>query len=84
MIYILGFGFDKYNIERLGLGDNYVRGRTVLFTNMDDHNRVNKRVEKMFGTGVALSARQLTVEKSVRKVYDALNVDFESFDDLVQ
>jgi hypothetical protein len=51
-VYILGYGFDENNSERLGLNNSLRDGRNfnkcVHFTNFEDNNRVNKRASKIF------------------------------------
>jgi len=93
-VYILGYGFDQNNNKRLGLTEslnskNWL-GKTVLFTNYSDINSINKSVSKMmFGTydgfiGKAIrTEKDLPVyycEKSTRNVYEALELDFDSFE----
>jgi hypothetical protein len=44
VVYILGFGFDRQNVERLGMANlmpNRMPGRTVFLTNYGGHNRVS-------------------------------------------
>jgi hypothetical protein len=44
VVYILGFGFDRQNVERLGMANlrpNKRPGRTVFLTNFGGHNRVS-------------------------------------------
>ena len=87
-VFILGYGFDEHNSERLGLRD-YLRHtvspgfKSVAFTNFEDRGTVNKRASKLFYGGVAkemlAGGHQLVdrYEKSVRNTYDALAWDFD-------
>jgi hypothetical protein len=90
-VYILGYGFDENNSGRLNLSQHLHYGRnekSVLFTNFGDINRVNKRVSKvLFGhTGNSFNPpvgriERLDYEKSVRDVYQALELDFDSLEE---
>jgi hypothetical protein len=46
-VYILGYGFDENNSRLLNLHDSLhigkAQGKTILFTNFNDHNLVNKK-----------------------------------------
>jgi hypothetical protein len=91
-VYILGYGFDPNNSQRLGLAQSlrYDIGsdKRVFFTNFGDINRVNKRASKIFfgnarhfpvaGTFVEESVGSYYYEKSRRDVYEALELDFEA------
>ncbi len=93
-VYILGYGFDKNNSARLGLRESFDyeknNNKSVFFTNLGDINRVNKRVSKLiFGRDNQIYAGSPAVERtgnsnlyerSVRDVYEALELDFESFE----
>jgi hypothetical protein len=94
-VYILGYGFDENNSERLALRDNlgYEKNvKEVLFTNFGNIERVNKRASKLFfgnmnhfssqGPGLEHSDRRYHYERSTRNVYDALNLDFESLEEI--
>jgi hypothetical protein len=93
-VYILGYGFDENNSKLLGL-DKALRlsvgtGKSVLFTNFGDSNRVNKMASRLiFGRpDMLLSTKPAVIgslqdegylcEKSTRDVYGALAVDFDS------
>jgi hypothetical protein len=94
-VYILGYGFDELNSRRLELDRAlYYEGSTkcVLFTNFRDINRINKRASNLFfHRPNAFSADGMQVEgsiqggyyyeKSVRDVYEALALDFDSLED---
>jgi hypothetical protein len=94
-VYILGYGFDENNSERLGLPKclYYERApnKFVLFTNFGDISRVNKRASNLlfhnmrhFPSGGSLVEQSDGVyhyERSVRNVYDALALDFESLEE---
>jgi hypothetical protein len=91
-VYILGYGFDKNNSDRLGLPRqlNYVRtqGTFVFFTNFRDINRVTKRASEVyFGRPNQFAPGHLIevagsnhYERSLRDVYEALELDFDWFD----
>jgi hypothetical protein len=97
-IYILGFGFDRQNCERIGLVPASLqvpsgqKPRSILFTNFQDSNRVNKAASKMFmGNSDAFVHKLPNVdhrgtggnyhEKSIRNCYDALALDFDEFEE---
>ena len=85
-IYILGFGFDYRNCDRIGLVNllqNGNRSRRVLFTNYGDIGSVNKRAAQAMGVSESsfidrkyLEVGNITFEKSVVDVYRALSQDF--------
>lgn len=53
-IFILGFGFDDRNCERLGFNNDFVSNsacQSICFTNYGDSDKINKRVNKLFGLG---------------------------------
>jgi hypothetical protein len=92
IVYILGFGFDKNNIVRIGLDGVTRNGRKrVLMTNFQNHGRINKRADRLLFSGASIFARdrnaeiavhdQLIVEKSAKSVYEALAIDFEEIDE---
>jgi len=90
VIYVLGFGFDSNNVDRLNIG-NYLKvaaerqmGVQIMYTNKDDSNRVNKAAGRAFSGnshGLMSTLSQvnpfLLCERSVRNVYDALSLDFD-------
>lgn len=50
-IYILGYGFDKNNSDRLGLNESLTHPKSpihVFFTNFGDKQAINKRVSQLF------------------------------------
>jgi len=87
-IFILGYGFDQENSDRLNLRE-YLRHTmspgfsSVAFTNYEDRGQVNKRASKVFYGAIApeILANGHTLvsryEKSVRNTYDALAWDFD-------
>ena len=90
-VYILGYGFDENNSRLLNLYDNLhmgkIQGKTILFTNFNDHNLVNKKASRVItgspramlaGAPEIIEQLELTCEKSRRTVYDALAFDFDS------
>jgi len=91
-VYILGYGFDANNSERLGLPGSlhYEHNKkSVVFTNFRDVNRVNKRASKIFfgnmthfgpGSPTVEGSRDAYYEKSVRDVYEAFELDFDAFE----
>jgi hypothetical protein len=85
-IYILGYGFDEHNSERLNLRGHLAYGvdskKFVSFTNFGDINQVNKRASNVFfGNQKSLPPGVYSAmdryEKSNRNVYDALQLDFD-------
>jgi hypothetical protein len=93
-VYILGYGFDKNNNERLFLKDlldsHPEQQKHVHFTNYLDSNKINKRAARLFALDfdsffpnkpgvVGEPYERFFYEKSVRNVYQALEKDFESF-----
>jgi hypothetical protein len=94
-IYILGYGFDPLNSERLGMAtslrlDKQSTHKSVLLTNFGDSNRINKVASRLF---FGDSTRLLGVtslgdplesnfycEKSTRDVYEALALDFDAIE----
>lgn len=91
-VYILGYGFDANNSERLGLPTSlhYEHNKkSVVFTNFRDINRVNKRASKVFfgnmnhfgpGGATVEGSRDAYYEKSVRDVYEAFELDFDALE----
>jgi hypothetical protein len=91
-VYILGYGFDENNSDRLDLPRllHYERAKEkyVFFTNFGDINRVTKRASKIFfgrsnqfAPGVLVeSGGSNRYERSFRNVYEALELDFDQFD----
>ena len=51
VVYIPGYGFDENNSRLLNLHDSLhtgkVQGKTILFTNFNDHNLVNKKASRL-------------------------------------
>jgi hypothetical protein len=91
VIYILGFGFDENNSRRIGLSDlGHPPQKSIMFTNFEDIETVNKRASKLFFNRYNnFSVQRLwgdpsanyMIEKSNRNVYDALEKDFFSLED---
>jgi hypothetical protein len=91
-VYILGYGLDPNNSERIGLPKSLHYGtskKSVMFTNYGDINRVNKRASKVFfgaqnqfnpGGHSIVAQRDALYERSIRDVYEALELDFEPFE----
>jgi hypothetical protein len=91
-IYILGYGSDEHNSRLLDLPtslDLEKTDKTVMFTNLENHNLVNKKASRVFfGRPDRLLADKPAImgsetdgylcEKSIRNVYDALAFDFDS------
>jgi hypothetical protein len=87
VVYILGYGFDPNNSDRIGLDGLFKRRRTVMFTNFGDINTVNKRASNQFfndpshfleSTLYRLPGSGSYGEKSVRTVYEAFEKDFDA------
>lgn len=96
VVYILGYGFDEINSRRLGLrtslgSPNFSMSRSVLITNFQNSNRINKRISRLFfGHPNAFIDRDIVdatsshlpyFEKSARDVYGALALDFDALED---
>jgi hypothetical protein len=89
-IFVLGYGFDEHNSERLNLREYLrhtaeLRERRVAFTNFQDINQINKRASNLFyGNSKAFppggNAFADRYEKSIRNTYDALAMDFDLAD----
>jgi hypothetical protein len=85
VLYILGYGFDDNNSRRIGLdpGPDHPE-RAIMFTNYGNLNTVNKAASRLFtrtpdyftGDTVFRSAHKGYIEKSERKVYEAIEKDF--------
>jgi len=96
-IYVLGFGFDRKNCERIGLDPVNLRPsigmpKSILFTNHENSNRVNKAASKAFTSHAdAFLGEKLTNdsrgglgnyhEKSTRDCYGALALDFDEIEE---
>jgi hypothetical protein len=94
-VYVLGYGFDVANSDRLEL-PKLLRYRpakklVVLFTNYGDSNVVNKRASRLFTdhfddflppkTLWQSGSSSYYCEKSTKTVYDALASDFDSVEE---
>jgi hypothetical protein len=89
-IFILGYGFDENNSDRLNLRETLrhdvrLADKRIAFTNWQDINQVNKRASKLFyGSRQYFPpggpAIQDHYEKSIRNTYDALAMDFDLAD----
>jgi hypothetical protein len=91
-VFILGYGFDEFNNERLDLANLFQdagRSREVMFTNFGGLKRVGKSASRImlgkpfrFVPGVPVDGEGIgtTFEVSEKNVYDALEQDFESFE----
>jgi hypothetical protein len=89
-VFILGYGFDEHNSERLNLRKYLAHSATpgyylVAFTNYQDINQINKRASKvLYGNPQSWQhgkvAMQDRYEKSIRNTYDALAMDFDLAD----
>jgi hypothetical protein len=90
-LYILGYGFDQNNSDRLNLQyllhRQQLRDKHVFFTNFGNVNRVNKRASVLFfgdtqhflpsGSQVEAVTNNFYYERSFRDVYEALELDFD-------
>jgi hypothetical protein len=87
-VYILGYGFDKNNSDRLALNSalkyKVADNKRVYFTNYGDSNRVNRRASQVFFSNPSHFNRDHpnantppTYQRSTRNVYDAFELDFE-------
>lgn len=87
VVYILGYGFDENNNDRVGLTKldvNDLEFKSILFTNFRDMNTINKSVSRLFlGTPRHFTVEpiwekdEVYIEKSTRNVYDAFAMDFD-------
>jgi hypothetical protein len=89
-IYIFGYGFDQVNNKWLNLSEllNVSRNsKTVMFTNYNNSGIINKISAHLFALhpnellpegGRIIPNRNSVAEKSVRDVYEALALDFDS------
>jgi hypothetical protein len=93
VIYILGYGFDENNNDRIGLTQldvNEIEFTSILFTNYRDMNTINKSVSRLFlGSPRHFTletiwdkSNEVYIEKSTRNVYDALAMDFDPLETL--
>ncbi|MGB8325158.1 MAG: hypothetical protein WCE52_19535 [Candidatus Acidiferrum sp.] len=95
-VYILGYGFDETNSKLLDVPESLEfnqKSKSVMMTNCEDSNVVNKRASRlMLRRPDAILAGKPSVmditispkfylEKSVRNVYDALALDFDSLEE---
>lgn len=94
VVYILGYGFDRQNSERIALNKLSVSGagssKTVMFTNFKDPNTVNKRVSNLLfgnphmflkGKDAIQTEHRRYFEKSDGDVYQALAQDFDAVEE---
>lgn len=87
-VYILGYGFDEQNSRILGLQEALRADRKrIMFTNLGNVNRINKKASVLLtGSSTAFVERAIHeqasrgwfAEKSVRDVYEAMQLDFYS------
>jgi hypothetical protein len=95
VVYVLGYGFDRNNSQRIGMEPTLrvaprKAQRSVMFTNYGDVNTINKKASRLFfgkynrfiGESVYGDPNNGDfVEKSIRTVYDALELDFHGLED---
>ena len=89
-IYILGYGFDANNSQRIGLHENLCDSqKNVRFTNYNDSNTINKKAlrilvknpnDRLYFENPIRIGEMNWHEKSVRDVYGALEHDFPHFE----
>jgi hypothetical protein len=85
VIYILGFGFDENNNRRIGLDKLKNRkNASILFTNFENRSTINKKASDLFVELDDFFIDRATyhqgsyyVEKSVKSVYEAFELDFD-------
>ncbi len=85
--FVLGYGFDEHNSDRLNLPEYFghnpaLLNKRIAFTNYQDINQINKRASKVFyGHPNAFPPGSPAIadryEKSTRSTYDALAFDFD-------
>ena len=81
-VFILGYGFDENNNERLALVETLRnKNKKILFTNYENNNNVNKRISKvLFGGEQEFRGGESifgNYERSTRDVYEAFARDFD-------
>ena len=83
-LFILGYGFDENNNDRLNLSQTIRQQRMrIYFTNFENNRNINKRVSMLiFGNEGSFKTRSDWIEhghyeRSVRNVYDAFARDFD-------
>jgi hypothetical protein len=87
LIYVLGFGFDRSNIQRIALDRVRIKAeatpaKNIFYTNFENSWTVDKVAEHIFGANnlpiskYARGANNIWVERSTRNVYDAIALDF--------
>lgn len=97
IVYILGYGFDLQNSQRIGLnklsvaaGETDKKSKHVLFTNYRDPNTVNKRAGNLLlgdpnafpkGRDPVKVDRRRYFEKSEQDVYQAFAQDFDEVEE---
>jgi hypothetical protein len=80
-IYILGYGFDENNNNRLELSKALYYNedkKSVLFTNYNNSNRINKSASRVLFCN---SEHFLSSSVEVRDTYEALELDFDSLEE---
>lgn len=87
-VYILGFGFDQNNLERIRWRDCLGNPKRISVTNLDNAMTINRRiaaathVPELQQPGVAEASRGYTsVSKSTRDCYQAIELDFGALED---
>ena len=89
VIYILGYGFDTSNNQRIGLSAaKATSNKIVMFTNFGDLNRINKKASQLFIGNLDHFTELVPFgnptasyfEKSIRNVYEAFEKDFEALE----
>jgi len=95
VVYILGYGFDKNNNKRIGLNASLLLNenkspKCVMFANFGNSDRINKSSSRLFfgkidqfGISMPFAYERggYYYEKSIRDVYQALEMDFDSLED---
>jgi hypothetical protein len=96
VVYVLGYGFDPLNNDRLALLTHLrlppSSQKYVMFTNYGDNNKVNKTAGRLFmdeydrflpdrPPACGAPHSPWYAEKSIRNVYDALSNDFEALEE---
>jgi hypothetical protein len=88
-VYILGYGFDQLNSGLLNLSEYFQArtGKQIMFTNFNNSGVVNKNAARLFAMhpnellvqgGRLIPHGPSVIEKSVKDVYGALALDFDS------
>lgn len=81
IVYILGYGFDENNSERLKLDKHLKAGigqrRRVFFTNFEDRNSINKKASRLFSGSPENFLPPKAIYEPKQPLYAARSTDSE-------